>query len=421
MYHFFQDQPRCAWRMCGTAGRLLMELGFHNGEVSKHILTTEAQRREAAIVTTSVIVLDRQWSASTGLPPNFQDSSFDTVPHHLVRQKSCTLACSANAKAQIKVPYLNAMLAFLVISDKFAESISQAAKGDLHDDSDTYEMMNFQLEQWRKKNIGSQSPSQIRPQLADPATRPPPWVILLTLRAESVRTLLLRPFFFPKTDEKIGDRHFRPALDLVSNVVHTLYALDTDTHLYRMQRPFFQHVLASACALFFLLVTYVERKYAGNSNCMSENLDCFSAKFQMAFALATKYASVSRASRRLGKRLFELRETLNILGLENLHGPPMRQQNVSDFSNPRQQQMSYHAPPPAVAAAPDRRNSLNQFTIPLENSQMSEAVHHQAEFQGFNSPTKGDRSFQTGWAESILFDWPMAEQEAMFGLRQNPC
>lgn len=61
-----------------------MELGFHNGEVSKHILTTEAQRQEAAIVTTSVIVLDRQWSASTGLPPNFHDSSFDTVPQHLV-------------------------------------------------------------------------------------------------------------------------------------------------------------------------------------------------------------------------------------------------------------------------------------------------------------------------------------------------
>lgn len=301
------------------------------------------------------------------------------------------------------------MLAFLVISDKFAESISQAAKGDLHDDCDSYEMMNFQLEQWRKKNIGSQSPSQIRPQLADTSTRPPSWVILLTLRAESVRTLLLRPFFFPKTDEKIGDRHFRPALDLVSNVMHTLYALDTDTHLYRMQRPFYQHVLASACALFFLLVTYVERKCGGNANRISEHLDCFSMTFQMAFALATKYASVSRASRRLGKRLFELRETLNILGLENLHGPPTRQTNGSlELQYP----LSLHS-----QEALDRRNSLHQFIIPPDDSQNDIA---QGQFRSFASPADGDRSFQTGWAESILFNWPMADQEAMFGLPQNP-
>lgn len=62
-----------------------MELGFHNGEVSKHILTTDSQRCEAATVTASVIVLDRQWSASTGLPANFTDSSFETVPHQSVR------------------------------------------------------------------------------------------------------------------------------------------------------------------------------------------------------------------------------------------------------------------------------------------------------------------------------------------------
>ena len=305
---------------------------------------------------------------------------------------------------QIRVPYITAMLAFLVISDKFADSISAAAKGDLHDDCDTYEMMNFQLEQWRKKNIGSQSPGQIRPLLADSSTRPPSWAILLTLRAESVRTLLLRPFFFPKTNEKIGDRHFRPALDLVSNVVHTLHALDTDTHLYRMQRPFYQHVLASTCALFFLLVTYVERKCHGNSNCISEHLECFSMTFQMALALATKYASVSKASRRLRKRLFELRETLNLLGLENLHGPPLRQ---TSGSLPQFQSSVY--------PQPDRRDAHNQFMVRSDFPQ--EAA--QGQFRAFTSP-EGNQSFQTGWAESILFDWPMADQEAMFALPQNP-
>ena len=317
------------------------------------------------------------------------------------------------------MPYLNAMLAFLVISDKFAESISRAAKGELHDDSDTYEMMNFQLEQWRKKNIGSQSPSQIRPLLTDAASRPPSWVILLTLRAESVRTLLLRPFFFPKTDEAIGERHFQSALDLVSGVVHTLFTLDTDTHLYRMQRPFFQHILTSACALFFLLVTYVERRSGGNgnANCVLEHISCFRTTFQMAYALATKYASVSKASRRLGRRLFELRETLNLLGLEALHGPPPRQRHPNSIVDNSQQRSSYLGQPAPVA--PNSRNSVEQCVAAQAYPQVSGIAHPPNDFQGFAPLGDGDRSFQTGWAESILFDWPMAEQEAMFGLRQN--
>lgn len=67
-----------------------MELGLHNGDVSKHILTSEVERQEAAIVMCSIIVLDRQWSAATGLPKNFQDSNFDPLPCTLVIISSFT-------------------------------------------------------------------------------------------------------------------------------------------------------------------------------------------------------------------------------------------------------------------------------------------------------------------------------------------
>ena len=66
--------------MCGIAGRMLMELGFHNGEVSQHLLGSDAQREEAWILTSNIVILDRQWSSATGLPTHFNESSFSPIP-----------------------------------------------------------------------------------------------------------------------------------------------------------------------------------------------------------------------------------------------------------------------------------------------------------------------------------------------------
>ena len=63
--------------MCGLAGRILMELDLHHQDVARHILGTGQQWAEYTVVVTSVIVLDRQWSAATGLPTNFSNSDFD--------------------------------------------------------------------------------------------------------------------------------------------------------------------------------------------------------------------------------------------------------------------------------------------------------------------------------------------------------
>jgi hypothetical protein len=71
--------PRSAWRMCGIAGRTLMELGFHNGQVFNHTLTSDAQRTEACILISSIVILDRQWSYATGLPLHFHENSFSSI------------------------------------------------------------------------------------------------------------------------------------------------------------------------------------------------------------------------------------------------------------------------------------------------------------------------------------------------------
>lgn len=54
-----------------------MEIGLHSRDVYQQFLETEKQQEEADIISTTLIVLDRQWSAATGLPPNFQLSDFD--------------------------------------------------------------------------------------------------------------------------------------------------------------------------------------------------------------------------------------------------------------------------------------------------------------------------------------------------------
>ena len=83
-YHSFHDLSRLALRLCGTAGRMLMDLGFHNSDMLNHILKTDGQRKEASALMCSVIILDRQWSAMTGLPANFPNATFSPMSACLV-------------------------------------------------------------------------------------------------------------------------------------------------------------------------------------------------------------------------------------------------------------------------------------------------------------------------------------------------
>jgi hypothetical protein len=76
-YHFFTDELRMAWRMCGLAGNMALELGLHSIDCLQHFFKLECQRAQIMTIVSSIVVLDRQWSASSGLPTHFNDAHFD--------------------------------------------------------------------------------------------------------------------------------------------------------------------------------------------------------------------------------------------------------------------------------------------------------------------------------------------------------
>lgn len=131
-----------------------MELGLHTREILNQLIESEQEREEIATLISSVIVLDRQWSAATGLPTNFRESSFDAAlsSHVSTPRNSSRFALADHIiSEQVTSPYLRAMYSFTLISDRFSEPIDRVATGGICDDEDALEMMNFQIEQWKKK------------------------------------------------------------------------------------------------------------------------------------------------------------------------------------------------------------------------------------------------------------------------------
>jgi len=64
--------------MCGLAGRMAMELGLHCYDVARVSPSPETERwQKLSILMSSIFILDRQWSASAGLPNQFTETSFD--------------------------------------------------------------------------------------------------------------------------------------------------------------------------------------------------------------------------------------------------------------------------------------------------------------------------------------------------------
>ncbi|UNI18395.1 hypothetical protein JDV02_004666 [Purpureocillium takamizusanense] len=386
----FHDMPRSAWRLCGIAGRMLMELGFHNGDVSNHTLDSEARRTEAYSLMSSIVILDRQWSSTTGLPTHFHESSFNSIP-----------------PSYVKNPYLRAMLSFILISDQFSEPILQAAKGERYNDEDAFELMNFQIEQWRKKAVGEHSLDRSEKWQTNPSSRPPTWTILLNLRAESVRSLLLKPFFFSESDLETTKKHLRPATELVYNVVNVLYTLDSTTDIYRKQHPYFQHLLASAVGLAFLLIAFIKQNKSTLLASLAPDLaESVSRSFEMAASLTARYTRVSRSARRLSKRLSEMTGILLDLGV--LNNPSSG--GGREFTRPNEQESV------ANTARSIRRTSLAhppsqscpEYSPPLSSRPVGPRGF------GIGLPTTSGPDVQLEWEDSLRLQWPSGDISNMF-------
>ncbi|KAF5555706.1 hypothetical protein FMEXI_1393 [Fusarium mexicanum] len=299
LLHYYKNMPRYAWRMCGLAGRTFMESGLHNTDVLRHVVKTEADLEEHAVIVSTIQVLDRQWSASTGLPTNFSNWEFDTE----LRQR-------------LKNPYLMAMTAFTAISDKFSEPIIRGAKGTLCEDNDDFEFMNFQIEQWRKKSVGKYDFGPLQNMEHANATIPPAWAILLHLRAHAVRGIIRRPFFFPNVPSAVSHRSIEPSIELVNCIVDTLTRLNRYTDIYQKQHPPFQHILAAGCALLFLMLAYIQGNRDSVSDALPSNFfEQAKRNFENAYLLSSTYSKSSRAARRLQRRLGGMRDLLVQMGV----------------------------------------------------------------------------------------------------------
>ncbi|RKL40434.1 hypothetical protein BFJ70_g5663 [Fusarium oxysporum] len=381
-YDFFQEMPRSAWRMCGIAGRMLMELGLHNAEVFRHTVKTEAQRTEACTLISSIVILDRQWSYATGLPTHFQDKSFSSM-----------------STSSVKNPYLKAMLSFILISDRFSEPISNAAKGEGYNDENSFELMSFQIEQWRKKAVGDYTVANCQTWHTDPSTRPPTWTILLNLRAESVRSQLLKPFFFSELDIEITKNHVRSATDRVYDIIHVLHTLDVTTDIYRKQHPHYQHILACTAGLAFLLIAFIKQNRATMLPSLTPDLiESLGGSFSMCVTLTTKYTHRSRSARRLAKRLIEMRRNLLSLGILN-------------------------------PASPGSHEGLDNVTESIRRASLAQPVGDFQPYAEYSPPFNNgvvpggfavagtvisDTDMQMGWEDSLRLQWPIGDVNHMF-------
>lgn len=62
-----------------------MELGIHSHNHSRHHHETEEQEHQLAVLSCTILIVDRQWSAGTGLPSNFKETDFDLAKIDRVR------------------------------------------------------------------------------------------------------------------------------------------------------------------------------------------------------------------------------------------------------------------------------------------------------------------------------------------------
>lgn len=207
------------------------------------------------------------------------------------------------------------MYKLIQISDRFNEPITLAAKADGQVDEDAVETLTFQVQQWQRKTVGDLTLSDMESWFGDTSHMPPSWKLLVVFRAASIRSLLMRPYFFPKAEEQRSGQQIIPALKLASQVTRALDQLDRATPIYRNQRPYYQSVLDSTCALMFLIAGYVEEHQDTISQFLPPDYeDQISYYFRLAKGLSEKYADVSKSANSLWRKIRELCSALQTYG-----------------------------------------------------------------------------------------------------------
>jgi hypothetical protein len=172
---------------------------------------------------------------------------------------------------------------------------------DALEDEDLFDFTNIQVDQWRERSLTGLP--FVHPRDRTVSDIPPQSLpTLLYLRANQIRGLMIRSYFLSDSSLASKDRVAQSGVELACDAIDILSDLDATTDIYRKQRPFFQHFLASSVALLLFITNESKEHFA---NPMGEQFlpVNMSKSISRAFNLAAAYSDVSSASYRLWKRM----------------------------------------------------------------------------------------------------------------------
>lgn len=315
--------------------------------------------------------------------------------------------------------YLKAMMSFTIMSERFNDPICRVATGGTYEDDDAFETTNFQIEQWRKRALEKQNFSHPGTWQAGPPANMPLWTVILYLRANAVRCILLRPFLLSSSNNTESSRRsIEPGLDTISDTINILSILDRSTDFYRKQHPFLQHFLASSCAFLFLVIAYAEQN---RGNIHEESRDAVGRNFKKALALASAYSDSSRASRKLYDRLVMIKEPLGNLGIlsreesgaggeGNIRASTAKQQAPTVGSTARHARLSKTIDGGARHFQAPTSGYEDQTMREITGRPVSESVEGGSGF----SESSTYVNMSTGLYESFLDDWTTSDMNLFF-------
>lgn len=208
------------------------------------------------------------------------------------------------------------MISYGLFNVKHWDSTHRTIASGASEDDDSFECLNFPVEQWKKKALKEQdfehpNDHQNLGILYSPKSVP----TLLYLRANQLRGLLLRPFFMSNSNLATSSRLAKPGLELAFDTIHILSDIDKRTNIHRNQLPIFRHFLASSVALILLIIAHkVQNHSISPSDLWNQFLPSYiNEGMARAVDLATAYAHSSTVSDRLWKRLVSMQELFSSL------------------------------------------------------------------------------------------------------------
>ncbi|KXH46479.1 fungal specific transcription factor domain-containing protein [Colletotrichum salicis] len=294
VYSFMTGDDLQAWRLVGIVARWCLEMGLHQSATISKTFKDAGKRKRAMRLFWCVYTLDRRWGFGAGLP--FVMHNFD-VDQQLPEPDQ-------------DVSYLRAMVEYSRIGDKvWATSYNSArATGAIRDDEISY--LLYRIDQWYE-DLPEDLRLSSNEHTASPNTNSTTsrglqrLQVLLHLRANQMKILLLQPFLHSTSSLKSNKSKVQSLVNLAKDTIQMLDALNKSTDIYQNQQMCFNHFLVSALGVIFLVVALSPMEHGASVR----------DEFHTALDLIRGLSARSYVSSRLWRRISDLRLAWRKLGL----------------------------------------------------------------------------------------------------------